>query len=130
MALTATLIEATPHSLAYDIDEAGTAAATLTYDADGDLVAGPLATLLQPAGGFANQAAAIAAFDAAVDCAVYHRAATPAGATAAPVLTVTPQVSAPAVANNFRLDLASVKAANGDTAEYRIRISIRHSIVD
>jgi hypothetical protein len=126
MANTLTLIEATPNSVAYTMQEAATAAAVLTTDVAGDLVPGPLQDLLFPAGGFANQAAARAAWDAAIDVQCQAKVNTPAGATAGATPTFDQNVSG----TNFRLETNSAKAANGDVATWVVRICHRHSVID
>jgi len=124
MANTLTLIEATPNSLCYRMVEAATAAAVLTTDVAGDLVAGPLQDLLTAS--YASQALARTAWEAAVDVSVQARINTPAGGTGG----VTPTIDQNVAATAFRLETNSAKAANGDVATFVLRFSFRHSIVD
>jgi hypothetical protein len=126
MAQTLTLIEATPNSVAYTVAEAATAAAALTSDISGDLVAGPLQDALFPTGGFASQAAARTAWDLAIDIIQQCKINTPAGATGGALLTVDQNVAGVL----FRLVTAAIKDANGDVATWVLRISHRHSIID
>ena len=129
MAITVAVLDTAPHSVLYEITEDGTAAATVQQDVPGDLAAGPLADLIGSAVTFADQAAAQAAIEEQVDMTVHLVSATPVGATGAPTLALDPNISG-AAAGNFRLDLISVKAANGDVAVYQLRMSYRHSIND
>lgn len=136
MALTATVLRRTPHSLAYTVAEAGTAAAENAVDVPADLIhadsVGPLRDLLQGGGAadtvaFANQAAARAAFYAACDISIVPNASTPAGSTEGARLLIDPDV-ADANAGGFRLNMTAEKAANGDTADFTVFINFRHSI--
>lgn len=124
MANTLTLIEATPNSLCYRMVEAATAAALLTTDVSGDLVAGPLSDLLSAS--YANQAAAQAAWEAAVDVHIQCRSNVPAGATGGAIPTIDQNVAG----TDFRLETNSVKDANGDAATWIVRICHRHSVID
>lgn len=80
------------------------------------------------AAALADQAAARALVYGTCDVDFHVRAAVPAGATAAPVPTLDPNVNGAAV-GNFRLDIGVVKAANGDTAVFVVEIAFRHSII-
>lgn len=126
MANTLTLINQTSNSATFTFAEAGTAAAVTTTDIIAALNAGALKDLLNQT--FANQAAARTAWEAGVIVTSWCKTATPAGATGGPIPTVDVNVSAPAVASNLRLETNSVKAANGDTATYILRIENRHTI--
>lgn len=132
MASTTTLTTgtSTPLSTLLNIAEAGTAAAAETVDVLALLAAlgfnagnSPLfAGLSQP---FADQAAARSYFFANIDLTDYFTASSVG--TSATVFDA--NVSAPAVASNFRLVVTAVKAANGDTYTLKSRFALRHSIV-
>lgn len=132
--MTMAVVEATPYSILYSCTEDGTAAAAETRDILADLTAqgvgsgNPLFDDLNDA--FLSQAAARADFVAKCDPIVHMRSSTPAGATSAPALTVDEDISGGVVVGNFRLVVNVVKAANGDTALFFLRVSYRHSIID
>lgn len=121
------VLEATPHCVEYLVTEDGNAVDIVAADVPGDAATGPLATLLAPQ--LANTAAAVALANANLDIMVYNRANVPAGATAGAALLVTFDISG-AVLGNFEMNFTSAKAANGDTAVYVVRISLRHTLVD
>lgn len=137
MAATVAVVETTPTSILYSVIEAGTAADVVTRNLLTDLAAQralpagcPLAVALDPAAGYADQAAARADFLNKVDVLVHGRVSTVAGATAHAQVRIDQNVSAPAVADNFRLELGAAKAANGDTGTFYVRLVLRHSLVD
>lgn len=134
MASTTTLTAGTttPYATLLNIAEGGSAVNPETVDILALLAAAGLTTTNSPlyAGlnaAFADQAAARAYLFANIDLIEYF--------TALPVATATSEtlydanVSAPAVAGNFRLVITGVKAANGDTYTKKCRFALRHSIV-
>ncbi len=121
------LLEATAHSVAFTVVEDGNAVDVVQIDVPAVAATGPLADAI--AGIFANQAAALAFVRTQCDIVVYREAGTQAGATAGAMATVIANISGGA-AGNFRLDVASEKAANADTATYFVRLALRHSIND
>lgn len=136
MASTVTIVDRAPNSILYAVAEDGTAAGLTTRNVIADLeaatavgVAGdpqpnsPIIPLINDA--FANQAAAQAVLYSNFDIEVY----TPV--VAAPTnLQITADVSAPAVAENFRFTILPVKTAAADVNTYHVRLALRHSIID
>lgn len=138
MAATVTISRRQNNSIQYQLVEAGTAAAADSRDVNTDLAAAnavgiadqPISgqrinEILQPATPFADQAAARAALQENFDVDIYFRAVT--GGAVVP--TVDADVSAPAVATNFRLVILPVKTNDTDTATYFVRLSLRHSLI-
>jgi hypothetical protein len=132
MASTTTLTAGTttPYATLLNIAEAGTAAATETVDILALLTAAGLTAANSPlfAGlsqAFADQAAARSYLFANIDLTDYFTASSVG--TSATVFDA--NVSVGAVANNFRLAVTAVKAANGDTYTLKSRFALRHSIV-
>ncbi len=131
MASTTTLTAATttPFSTLLNIAEAGTAAAAETVDIIPLLVAAGLTTASPLLDGmdqaFADQAAARAWLFANVDLIEYSTAAS----VATSETLYDANISGGVVANNFRLVITSVKAANGDTYTKKCRLAFRHSII-
>lgn len=120
-----TVLDSTPHSVLYQVTEDGNAVDVVPADVPADAATGPLADAL--AQQFADQAAARTYANENLDIVAYHRAAVPAGATGGPIPLVDFDISG-AAPGNFEMNLTSVKAANGDTAVYHVRITLRHSI--
>ena len=132
MASTTTLTASTttPYATLLNINEAGTAAAAETVDILALLAAAGLTATNSPlysglSAAFADQAAARTYLFANIDLIDYFIASSVG--TSATVYDA--NVSAPAVANNFRLVITAVKAANGDTYIAKCRLALRHSIV-
>jgi hypothetical protein len=132
MASTTTLTAATttPFSTLLNIAEAGTAAAAETVDIIPLLVAAGLTAGGSPLldgmdQAFADQAAARAWLFANVDLIEYSTAAS----VATSETLYDANISGGVVANNFRLVVTSVKAANGDTYTKKCRLAFRHSII-
>ena len=132
MASTTTLTASTttPYATLLNINEAGTAAAAETVDILALLAAAGLTAANSPlyaglSAAFADQAAARAYLFANIDLIDYLIASSVG--TSATLFDA--NVSAPAVANNFRLVVTTVKAANGDTYILKSRFALRHSIV-
>lgn len=134
MASTTTLTAGTttPYATLLNISEGGTAATPETVDIIALLIAAGLTPGNSPLldgidQAFADQAAARAWFFANIDLIQYFTALPAATATSDTLYDA--NVSAPAVANNFRLVVTSVKAANADTYTRKCRFALRHSIV-
>jgi hypothetical protein len=144
MASTTTLTAGTttPYATLLNISEAGTAAAAETVDILALLASFYVGTLTPSAAqitamqaayplyaglsaAFADQAAARAYLFANIDLVDYFIASSVG--TSATVFDA--NVSAPAVANNFRLVITAVKAQNADTYILKSRFALRHSIV-
>jgi hypothetical protein len=132
MASTTTLTAGTttPYASLLNIAEAATAAAAETVDILALLAAAGLTAANSPlyaglSAAFADQAAARAYLFANIDLIDYFTASSVG--TSATLFDA--NVSAPAVANNFRLVVTTVKAANGDTYTLKSRFALRHSIV-
>jgi hypothetical protein len=132
MASTTTLTTgtSTPLSTLLNISEAVGAAATETVDILALLTAAgfnagnsPLFAGLSQA--FTDQAAARSYFFANIDLTNYFTASSVGTSTT----LFDANVSVGAVANNFRLAVTGVKAANGDTYTLKSRFALRHSIV-
>ena len=132
MASTTTLTTgtSTPLSTLLNISEAGTAAAAETVDILALLTAlgfnagnSPLFAGLSQA--FADQAAARSYLFANIDLTDYFTASSVG--TSATVFDA--NIVGGVVANNFRLVITAVKAANGDTYTLKSRFALRHSIV-
>ena len=132
MASTTTLTASTttPYATLLNINEAGTAAAAETVDILALLAAAGLTAANSPlyaglSAAFADQAAARAYLFANIDLIDYLIASSVG--TSATLFDA--NVSAPAVANNFRLVVTAVKAQNADTYILKSRFALRHSIV-
>lgn len=132
MASTTTLTAGTttPYATLLNVAEAGTAAAAETVDVLVLLAAAGLTIANSPlfsglSQAFANQAAARTYLFANIDLMDYLTASSVG--TSATVFDA--DVSAPAVAGNFRLVITAVKAANADTYTLKGRFALRHSIV-
>jgi hypothetical protein len=132
MASTTTLTTgtSTPLSTLLNISEAGTAAAAETVDILALLTAlgfnagnSPLFAGLSQA--FADQAAARSYLFANIDLTDYFTASSVG--TSGTVFDA--NIVGGVVANNFRLVITAVKAANGDTYTLKSRFALRHSIV-
>jgi hypothetical protein len=113
-----------------NVGETGVAAAAIEFDVLAALTAqgftaanSPLFAGLNAA--FANDAAAQAYVDQNCDVISYLTASS-VGTT---VITFNGIAPGGAVAGTFRLRVLGVKAANGDTATAKARITLRHSIV-
>ena len=123
-----------PYSISYQVGEDGNAVDIVQRDVLADLVAkavpvtAPIYVLLNNSGvAFAAQANAQTAVESACDLFTYYETGVIAG-TAAFVPWCVPNIAGTAV-GNFRLDLTGLKTANGDTATYHVRLSMRHSII-
>lgn len=130
-ATTLTASTTTPYATLLNVNEAGTAVGLETVDIIALLTAAGLTAANSPlmAGltqAFANQAAAQAYLDQNIDLLtwVWDAAVTiPVG------IRLNANVSAPAVANNFRLEVRGSKTNNADAYQTKVRFTLRHSIV-
>jgi hypothetical protein len=132
MASTTTLTAGTttPYATLLNVAEAGTAAAAETVDIIALLTAAGLTAANSPLidgidQAFADQAAARAWLFANVDLIEYSTAAS----VATSETLYDANISGGVVANNFRLVITAVKAANADTYTKKCRFALRHSIV-
>jgi hypothetical protein len=113
------------------VAEAGTAAATTRVDIVSDLQAagvtsGPLIDLLNTT--FATNAAARTALLSRCDVIVTPEVMS--GATTSELLAEATTNLLASTSSQFRLNLLTQKAANGDTATFILNVSFRHSIID
>jgi hypothetical protein len=128
MANTVAVIADTGYQVTLEVTEDGNAAAATTTDlladalAAGQAAGSPFQVTMGVA--FATQAAARAAALSRLDVEIW------AVSASGPVTPIIDWNVSGAAAGNVRLVTNTVKTANGDTAVYRIRLSLRHSIVD
>jgi hypothetical protein len=120
----------TPYASLLNIAEAGTAGAAETVDIIALLTAAGLTAATSPLldgldFAFADQAAARAYLFANLDLIDY----TTASSVGTGATLFDANVSAPGVANNFRLVITAVKALNTDTYTKKCRFTLRHSVV-
>lgn len=127
---TTTAGSTTPYATLLNINEAGTASAAETVDIIALLTAAGFTAATSPLidgldAAFADQAAARAFLFANIDLIDYGIASS----VGTGVTLFDANVSAPGVANNFRLVINSVKALATDTYVKKCRFALRHSIV-
>jgi len=132
MASTTTLTAGTttPYATLLNIAEAGTAGAAETVDIIALLTAAGLTAANSPLfdgidQAFADQAAARAWLFANVDLIEYFTASSAGGSET----LYDANISGGVVANNFRLVITAVKAANADTYTKKCRFALRMSVV-